>query len=384
VIFCTSICSNYIPKAKVLANSLKRYNPEATFVLCLVERTIHPAASDPDYFDFVITASELRIESFESFIFKHSVVEAATAIKGHLFKELLRRFPRESEFVYLDPDILVTGPFIELSKALKNYNIVLTPHLSEPEESLEAILDNEICALKHGVFNLGFLAIKRSAEADRFIEWWAKRLEEFCYADIPNGLFTDQRWIDFAPCFFNVFILKHPGYNVAPWNLSRRHIIQNDIGEFYVGNYPLRFFHFSGFDSGANEAMVLKYCPNKENAVYKIRERYIELLEKFGQRELEKLSWSYDFYGNGKRIKNNHRLIYRSNKKIQIRFKKPFSVDASPSFYKYMKYNIVMGRLWLFCILKGRQLFRSTKAAYQTGGVKLVMEKTLKYIGRRL
>ena len=35
-------------------------------------------------------------------------------------------------------------------------------------------------------------------------------------------MFTDQRWIDFVPCFFEHHILKDPGYNVAYWNLHAR------------------------------------------------------------------------------------------------------------------------------------------------------------------
>lgn len=386
MIYCTSICSNYLPKAKVLAKSLKQHNEGATFVICLLERTTHPAAKDIDSFDFVILSSELGIENFDSFMFRHSIVEASTAVKGHLFKELLKRFPQEDKFVYLDPDILVTGPFIELSTALDKHDIILTPHLCEPEETLDAILDNEICALKHGVFNLGFFAIRRSGEAERCVDWWSDRLEKFCYADIPGGLFTDQRWMDFAPCFFDVFVLKHPGYNVAPWNLSRRHITEKGSGEYSVNGLPLRFFHFSGFDSGANEAMVNKYCPDRNDAVYRIRSKYLKMIDKHGQKELGGFPWSYDFYSNGEKIKKEDRLLYRANNEMQVRFPYPFNVDASRSFYRYIKNKdgAELARNWACYQVKVRKILGYTKRAYAAGGVKLVMERTMKFIGRRL
>lgn len=381
MIVCTSVCYNYIPKAKVLAGSLKKHNPGVGFVLCLVENEVHPAAKDP-VFDFVVIAGELGIPDFESFMFRHSIVEASTAVKGHLFKELFMRFPKENEFIYLDPDILVTGPFIELSEELKKHDIMLTPHLCEPEKDFEAVLDNEVCALKHGVFNLGFLALRRSKEAERFIDWWSSRLYELCYADIPAGLFTDQRWIDLAPCFFDIFVFRNPGYNAAPWNLSRRKITESNKGEYLSNGLPLRFFHFSGFDSGANEQMVSKYCPDKTDSVYKIRNSYIEMCDKNGQKELGKLPWSYNFYSNGERIENSHRLAYRSNAELRDRFKDPFNAGSKPSFYDYVRKS---GALRFQKPPAGiKLLIEQIRQAYHDGGIRLVFEKTLKFIGNNV
>jgi hypothetical protein len=367
VIVFTSISENYIPKAKILAKSFKQNNPGWTFVLCLVERSIDPAVKDP-IFDHIITAGELEIPEFESFMFKHAVVEACTAVKGYAFKKLLSQFPREQIFLYLDPDIFVLGPFTELLNVLKEHDIILTPHLCVPEDNLDAIMDNEICALKHGVFNLGFLAIKRSSAAIRFIDWWKDRLHEFCRADIPNGLFTDQRWMDLAPCFFNVHILKHPGYNVATWNLKHRPITRDDEGNLYAARLPLRFYHFTGFDSGANEIMLLKYCPDRNNPVYALRKQYLELLEKNGQNELGNTPWSFDFYSNGNRINKEHRETYRSNRELQRWITNPFETE------KMNKFNSrLMNKKALTC--KAANILRKTIDTYRAGGFHLVFRK---------
>ncbi len=60
-------------------------------------------------------------------------------------------------------------------------------------------------------------------------------------------MFTDQRWVDFVPSFFEHYILKDPGYNVAYWNLHGRELRAESDG-YLVDGAPLRFFHFSGFD----------------------------------------------------------------------------------------------------------------------------------------
>lgn len=379
MIVTTSICANYIPKARVLALSLKEHNPGAVFVLSLAEREIHPSAKETGVFDHVILADELGLENFESFMFRHSIVEASTAVKGHLFKELFSRFPEEDEFVYLDPDVLVTGEFAELREALKRHDIVLTPHLAVPEDDYEAILDNEICALKHGVFNLGFLAIRRSDKSAGFIDWWASRLYEFCYADIPSGLFTDQRWIDLAPCFFDVHSFRHPGYNIAPWNVSQRKVTAGKAGEYLVNGLPMRFFHFSGFDSGANEAMINKYCPDRRDPIYRLRDAYVKSCDSQGQEEMGKHPWSYGAYSNGEMIPDDHRLAYRLNMELWGKFTDPFDVHARPSFYEYVNRKgtdkIVATGMGL--------LLEHVKDAYKRGGPVFVIKKTLEYMGRK-
>ena len=64
---------------------------------------------------------------------------------------------------------------------------------------------------------------------------------------MKRGLFTDQKWIDDVPSKFEgVFVINHPGYNVAYWNLMQREVKVID-GKITVNSKPMYFFHFSGF-----------------------------------------------------------------------------------------------------------------------------------------
>jgi hypothetical protein len=357
-----------------LAESVKRVNPNAFFLVCLVEREVPEQAKEFPHFDRIVLAKDLGSDDFDKFIFRHSIVEASTAVKGQLFRYVLDNFHEEDKFVYLDPDILVFSELREVDIALDSNDIVLTPHLTSPEckknnqEELSAVMDNELSALKHGVYNLGFLGIRRSTEALRFIDWWATRLKMFCYNDIPNGIFTDQKWIDLAPGFFPVYILKHPGYNVAPWNLSMR-TVKKDGNSYFVNGEPLRFFHFSGWDSGANEAMVRKYVSDSTNPIYFLRSTYIERLEKLQQNMYEKIPWSYGRFFSGEKIRSKTRVRFRCSKTIQNRADSPFSLSNIK-----IKYDIdcIWDNLINYGKLFGKKIVKGT--LYKNKNIKKVID----------
>ena len=82
--------------------------------------------------------------------------------------------------------------------------------------------------------------------SESFIDWWWQKTRRDALVDHNRMMFTDQRWIDFVPGFFDHCILKDPTYNVAYWNLHARDLTWSD--RYRVDGKPLTFFHFSGFD----------------------------------------------------------------------------------------------------------------------------------------
>ena len=214
--------------------------------------------------------------------------------QGLLHADLLARQNCRAAF-YFDPDIVVCSSLQLLLDEFDRGSILLTPHQVEPDTTIEAIIDNEICSLKHGIYNLGFLGLKPSAQGRRFSEWWCERLAKFCVADIPNGLFTDQRWVDLAPAFFSeVRIVRHVGCNVATWNLTHRRVKGDFENGFTVNTEPLIFYHFSGFDSGAQEVMLRKYG-REMPAAQMLRDWYISETERPEDLRFTELAWTLRF-----------------------------------------------------------------------------------------
>jgi hypothetical protein len=307
MIYFTSICSNYLPKAMTLAESVKRHCPDAHFVLCLVEREVPDVARDFPHFDEIILAKDAGWDDFDTFMFRHSIVEASTAVKPRFMIHLTERYPDADKFVYLDPDVRVYGEFVELRELLDEHSIVLAPHLLRPGN-----IDMEISSLAHGSYNLGFLAISRSENSRRFLQWWADRLFLFCYDDKARGIFTDQKWIDLVPSFFDCHILKHHGYDFATWSLLGSDLREVN-GEYVVNGDRLRFIHFSGLDSGTIDKAIGWWLTDDNRATFvALYTEYLALLEQHGQSVIGKTPWSYGTYASGDKIANAARVVYRS------------------------------------------------------------------------
>jgi hypothetical protein len=320
----TSASFAYLDRARVLGETLRKHHPDWTFWLCLCDR-------EPDGFVFdvsvepidrVVRAEMLDIPRFQSWAFEHSVVEFCTAVKGYMLCRLLDE-PGATKVIYLDPDTALLSPLEEVDALLDRSSVVLTPHLLDPESNPASIADNEISSLKHGVYNLGFVAVSATSEGRRFAAWWRDRLRDYCFDDVPNGLFTDQRWCDHVPSFFDgVHILKHPGYNVASWNLSQRPITIGHDGVIRAKGEPLRFFHFTKV-TWVGMQMLERYAGGRIE-VFELIHWYKTMLEEAKVEGLPSGWWCFSQYDDGVPILPSHRLAYRMDASLATRFPDPF------------------------------------------------------------
>lgn len=256
----TSAAANYLPKVRVLFDSLTEHHPEWRQHLLLVEDWSGPQCDALDLSVEVVQPRDLDIPNWRQWSFCHDLVELCTAVKPYMLSKLLAREDCDA-VLYFDPDIKLFSRLDDLLGEFSTSSILLTPHQVAAESSVEAIISQEITSLKHGIYNLGFLGVKADEEGARFANWWGRRLYHFCRDDIPNGLFTDQRWIDFVPAFFErAGILRSPRFNVAAWNTTTRAVSRDADGTAFVNGEPLGFYHFTGLDSGHHDLQILKFA----------------------------------------------------------------------------------------------------------------------------
>ena len=339
----TSITESYLPKARVLAKSVNHFHPDWTFVLLYSDDLPEDFNLEQEPFDEILTIDQLGLPNLKAWAFGHAVVELCTAVKGPA-AELLAQRPNVDKIMYIDPDIKLFSSLASLETLLDTHEILLTPHLLDMEQEINAIQDNEISALKHGVYNLGFFAARTSGQGLDFIRWWAARLTLFCRDDIPNGLFTDQRWCDLAPAFFSgLHIVRDRGCNVATWNIAHRPLSKNDDGVFLVANVPLRFYHFTSYDSGAGLDMLAKYAFDQAVA-HELWDTYGKELIAEGQGDARYKSRYYGQFENGDPIPLEARRTYQLRPDLQTAFPDPYSV-TDPCYLSWWRTEVASGNI---------------------------------------
>lgn len=318
----TSITNSYFAKARVLAQSVKEHQPNSYFVLALLDRPPCDLREIEPSIDEVFQIEEKDFPDFLPWIYEHDVVEACTAQKGYVLQQLLRRGDFDA-VVYLDPDTRLFSRLVELEDALSQASTVITPHLTQPSQSRRGVLDNEFAALQHGSFNLGFLAVKADRSGLAVANWWDERLRSFCFDEKSKGIFTDQKWFDLVPGLFDsVQVLRHPGYNIATWNLENRFVDRTSEG-YEVNGLPIRFIHFSGYDSGSHHAMLEAYAGDQP--IFKaLSHEYETLLRMLSTPLVDELEWCFRRNRRGEVIKREWRRAYRDNVHLRKRTSDPF------------------------------------------------------------
>ena len=324
----TSITNNYLPKARVLCHSLKKFHSDWKFIVVISEALDESIKVSEESFDQVLTIHDLNIPQLKGWIFKHTIMEICTAVKGPA-AVYIAKMTGTDKLIYLDPDIAVFDSLEDISIKLDEFPVILTPHQTKPETNTTDVLNNEVCFLKHGIYNLGFFAVKCEGQGNEFLNWYCERLLEFCYIDFDWGLYTDQRWCDLAPTLFDkLLIYRDPGCNVARWNLSQRQLDKDKSGKFIVDGQPLRFFHFSGYDSGQGINEIVRYV-DKDHVLHDLWRWYTRNLKENGQEDLGDLPWKYSFFSSGKKIIPAMNKLYRNRSDLQRAFPDPFLNNGS-------------------------------------------------------
>lgn len=289
-----TICAaNYLHHAVTLGRSLMLVEPHVRFVIGIIDD--NPVPYTPGMKDYhVIRWSELRAAGQPPVSGEYGIVEFCTAVKPAYFLHLMNVYPEADAFYYIDPDIRFYGSLQEIASELEGANVVLTPHALLPQSDGHTPITPEVRFLMRGVFNLGFIGVRRSSEAVRFLRWWSERLMTQCLIRPEKGLFVDQKWIDLAPCFFEgVCITRHPGCNVAYWNLYERELTCTG-DQFESNGVPLVFYHFSAMDRAHPAKTVARFADlgyGDIEALARLHLEYAKELQENGRDHYSRMAW---------------------------------------------------------------------------------------------
>lgn len=293
--------------------------------------------------DGVVALDKSWIPDWVNMAFKYDVIEFNTSIKPFCFGKLFK--DGYEKVIYLDPDIYVTRPLDFIYECLNDKSIVLTPHYCDIEEHFDGAVSEETFN-KVGIYNLGFCALKNDKVGQEIAKWWQNRLQYKCYSQSSEGLFVDQKWMDYIPGFFPdaTCVSSHYGMNVAIWNLHERELFIDEKQGYMIrrkktgDEFPLLFFHFSGFDP-FETTVINRRHPQFNVTTYPsfkpIIEEYRERVYANGYDRFSKMTYGFNHYFDGSVITPLQRRIFRvylNDHKVEFN---PFEINTP--FYKILK-----------------------------------------------
>lgn len=308
---CTIVAKNYLPQARVLASSARAVHADARITVLVVDDLDCEVDDSQEPFE-VLRVSDLEgdLAELHRMAVIYSVLEYSTALKPWLLRTLLSR--GASTVAYLDPDIQVFDSLDEVDELSRRHDVVLTPHVTSPmPRDGKNISESDVLAA--GIYNLGFVAV--SGRSHDLLDYWSERLKRECVVD-PQGMrFVDQRWVDFAPGIYDVWVLREPGYNVAYWNLDHR-ALRWTGHRYEVTGEPLHFFHFSGYSPRAphllskHQAQPPRILLSERPVVRRICGAYRDQLVANGYFEVSP-TYGLERMANGLPIDHAVRRLYR-------------------------------------------------------------------------
>jgi hypothetical protein len=280
-----TICTiRQLPQAFALGASITQHASKernTSFVIGLADKLEHlPGGFSSDY-TIVPVSDFITSDELDKLSAQYTPTEFAGACKPAFLQDVFRRFPDTDSVVYVDPGIEFFSELSPIWERLNKATILLTPYITGALPNIGntgQTWPDEKFFQNLGLYTADFLALRRSAETDKMLNWWQDRVQERAFVNFCEGLCTDQRWLMHVPIFFqDVAIVKEPNWHVALWNLPQRDLTDED-GQWQLkgSKAPLLFLNTKGLynpDEG--------FFPHQNRLVVKNRPDLMRLLDTY-------------------------------------------------------------------------------------------------------
>ena len=317
---------NYLHFTRALAVSLRAIHPDARIIACVIDPV--PAEKNGQGGTVEVLPYEaLEIAQSKRFLFQYTPFELTCALKSYALQHVFRETKLE-KLLYLDGDIQVYAELTPLLDKLDRDHILLTPHLLKPK-SLEKPDRWEMDLLDTGVFNGGFMGLRKSDTSMAMLEWWRQRMEKWC-VDLHRH---DQKWLNGVPALFDhVHIERSSQYNAAVWNTAERDFAEGADGRLTVDGKPLVFFHFASMDPGQTKVLSkISRRPMAEEPalVQRLYHQYVSRLLECGLEGCRSWGYEYSRLADGSVIEPAWREMIRTEHPKFQGVEDPFKIPAA-------------------------------------------------------
>lgn len=239
--YCSTFSKAYAYKGLLLYNSLLRWDRNFHFFFICLDESVQELFRKMNLRNAsIIAMQEIERDDPELLTAKSSrndkeyIWTAKASVLLYIFKKF-----RPEHIVWLDGDTYFYGDPEPIFTEWGSYSIMLT------EERWSKANRHRIHT--RGRYNTGFMGFKRDSSARKCLAWFRKRLLEWCYDRLENGLWSDQLYVnDWLSRFDNVGVIKNLGVNVGPC-IIRQCKLTRAGDHLYVNGEKLIFYHSYGF-----------------------------------------------------------------------------------------------------------------------------------------
>ncbi len=240
--FCTLFDKNYLPQLLVLVESLEAHVGSFTiYCFCMDNESFLylKGLNHPNLILVSHTSLESHIPELITAKSNRSKVEYYFTCTASTCSYVFEHNPTIDLLTYLDADLCFYSSPEIIYHELENYSIGIIAHKFYGLWRYYA---------KYGKFNVGWVSFKNDENGRKCLNDWKYDCLEWCYDRLENGKYADQKYLDAWPKkYHGVYEIKHPGANLAPWNVGQYQLALNAEDKIEVNNYPLIFYHFANF-----------------------------------------------------------------------------------------------------------------------------------------
>lgn len=311
--YCTYFDKNYLIKAMNLLDSLERFEvqPYTMYAICLDE--LSRILLNRLGYKNVVTIPLHTIEHNDSRLAgarqNRSLVEYYWTLTPIILKKLFTLQPEIDTLTYIDADCYFFSNPQPIYDELGAGSVLIHGHRFSPElQYLE----------RNGKYNVGLLVFRNDRNSHAVLDWWGERCLEYCSAELKDGKFGDQKYLDeWESLFKGVTVLQNPGAGLAPWNHIQYTYALDDSAPL-VNGQPVLFYHFHSFAVPSETVIIpMKYKVYKGNR-FLLEHIYLPYVEQFNQNKLRirEILPSFTF-GNSDKVELNNDLLFLGDVSIR-------------------------------------------------------------------
>lgn len=255
-VVCSLSTRSHVPLMNTLAQSVRRHFAGRIYLLVVDSDDASLVPADTTIVrlhDVMAPSVWLELQG------RYNILELCCVLKSYLMRFLAKTV--NSPIIYLDADTYLLRPLALLLPPSPDFSVLLTPHLISPLPGDSHA--EEIGMLSVGVYNGGVVGVGCAEDGARFLDWWASRVTQYAYDSREQGVFTDQKWLDLVPGFFQkVHISRDAGINVGHWRVCSEQDFEDDAsGQLMFRGHAVTHMHMSGFKPQRPELLAQHILP---------------------------------------------------------------------------------------------------------------------------